>query len=233
MKKCTLKAKVFVSGVIICGFLQMFWSFATSRDFPLQILAIAILAGLAQILKVEGPTDRSNYNISWVFYGFSFLSFGAFGAMFVILIAHLMEWLWHKYSWHIQTFNIAVYAISVSLASSVCDLINPEKTSLNVLGALALFTCLALFTLINHFLVGIAIKLARGQSFAESGVFEGITLVVDVTLLGLGIGSAMIWEMNPYLALLNVIPVYLLHNALRVPALQRKIKELETARSDI
>jgi hypothetical protein len=113
------------------------------------------------------------------------------------------------------------------------NLINPDGSSLIAIGAVALVMALVCFTLVNHFLVGLVIKLARGQSFEESGVFEGISLIVDATLLGLGVGSAIIWEMNPYLALLNIIPVYLLYNALRVPAMRRKLQELETSMVEV
>ena len=187
MKECSLQAKIFISGVILGGMVLLIWNTLTAEIVPIGNVIVAVFAGIAQIFKVEGPTERSNYNISWVFYGFSFLLYGTFGTLFVILIAHLMEWAWHRYPWYIQSFYITVYSIAATV-----------------------------------------IKLVRGQSFQESGVFEGITLVIDATLLGLGVGSAMIWEMNPYLALLNVIPVYLLYNALRVPAMKRKIQELET-----
>jgi hypothetical protein len=229
MKDCTRSAKVYVSGVILTGLFLLIWNTLTAETVPVGNILVALLAGFAQIFKVEGPTERSNYNISWVFYGFSFLLYGTFGALFVILVAHLMEWIWHRYPWYIQTFNVAVYSIAVTLAAGLISLINPSGTSLNVMGAVALVTALASFTLINHFLVGLVIKLARGQSFKESGVFEGITLVIDATLLGLGVGSAIIWQMNPYLALLNIIPVYLLYNSLRVPAMKRKIQDLEAS----
>jgi hypothetical protein len=63
-------------------------------------------------------------------------------------------------------------------------------------------------------------------------VFEASTLLIDITLLGLGIASAMIWMANPLMALLNVIPLYFLYKALRVPALQRKIEILEGVEAD-
>jgi hypothetical protein len=102
------------------------------------------------------------------------------------------------------------------------------QTPLELQGALALFVALMTFTLLNHLLVGIVIMLARGQSFKESGVFDFLTLVTDFTLLGLGAASALIFLVNPFGALLNVIPVYLLYQALKVPALGRRVQELET-----
>jgi hypothetical protein len=228
MKASSLQAKVYVFGVILIGFGLLVLGSLATEEFPIGTFITALLAGLAQIFKVEGPTERSNYNISWVFYGFSFLLFGTFGTMIVILIAHLIEWLWHRYPWYIQSFNIAVYFIAITAASSLNTMINPDQSSITVLGAAGLLAVILLFTLINHFLVGMVIKLVRGQDFEESGVFEGITLVIDATLMGLGVGSGLIWIVNPFLALLNAIPVYLLYNALKVPALQRKLEKLET-----
>jgi hypothetical protein len=79
------------------------------------------------------------------------------------------------------------------------------------------------FVFCNHFFVGLVVKLARGQSFAESGVFGFLTLILDFTVLSMGAVTALIWNSNPFAALLNILPLYLLYNALRVPALQRQV----------
>lgn len=193
----------------------------------LGLLALALLAALAQTFKVHGPTQRSNYNIAWLLYGFTLVSLGLPATLFVILIAHLAEWLKHRYPWYIQTFNIAVYALVALAADFVYRTLNPADSPTELQGALALFVALITFTLLNHLLVGIVLKLARGQSFAESGVFDFLTLATDFTLLGLGAASALIFLVNPFGALLNVIPVYLLYQALKVPALGRRIQNLE------
>jgi hypothetical protein len=99
----------------------------------------------------------------------------------------------------------------------------------NLDGAVGFVAAIVVFTLINHFLVGWVIRLVRGQSFKESGVFEATTLLIDITMLGLGVASAMIWMANPLMALLNVIPLYFLYKALRIPDLQRKIEMLQEA----
>jgi hypothetical protein len=99
MKECSVQAKVYVFGVILSGFVLLITQSLITVEFPIGILVSGLLAGIAQIFKVEGPTECSNYNISWVLYGFSFLLYGTFGAMVVILIAHLTEWFRHKYPW--------------------------------------------------------------------------------------------------------------------------------------
>jgi hypothetical protein len=69
--------------------------------------------------------------------------------------------------------------------------------------------------------------LARGQSFAESGLFEFLTLFLDFTVLSMGVVTALIWQVNPFSSLLNILPLYLLHQALRVPALMRQLQEMK------
>jgi hypothetical protein len=73
----------------------------------------------------------------------------------------------------------------------------------------------------NHFLVGLVVKLARNQSFAESGVFELLTLSLDFTVLTLGVVTALAWSYNPFLAVLNFPLLYPLFHALRGPSLKR------------
>ena len=79
----------------------------------------------------------------------------------------------------------------------------------------------------NHFLVGLVVKVARGQSFAESGVIGFLTLFLDFTVLSMGTVTALIWISNPFASLLNILPLVLLYQALRVPALLRQLQELK------
>jgi hypothetical protein len=74
----------------------------------------------------------------------------------------------------------------------------------------------------------LVIQLARGQSFAESGVFGFFTLFLDFTILSMGVVTAFVWFTNPFAAFLNILPLYLLYNAIRVPALARRVEELES-----
>ena len=89
------------------------------------------------------------------------------------------------------------------------------------------------FVLVNHLLVGVVVKLARGQSFAESGVFGFLTLFLDFSVLSMGMITALVWRFHPFASLLNILPLYLLYNALRVPALKRQLQEMHKAGSQV
>jgi hypothetical protein len=58
-------------------------------------------------------------------------------------------------------------------------------------------------------------------------VFEFFSLFLDFSLLGMGAVTALVWFYNPYASVLNILPIYLLYNAIRVPGLNRRVKEME------
>jgi hypothetical protein len=228
MNDLSTGSKTYIFATIGGGGIVLITQINQVRGAQVGLLVLALLASLAQTFKVNGPTDRSNYNLAWLVYGFTLVSLGVQACLLVILVAHLAEWIRHHYPWYIQTFNIAVYALAAIAADFVYRLLNPAGTPLEIQGALGLLALIATFTLVNHLLVGWVIRLARGQSLAESGVFDFLSLATDFTLLGLGAASAILFLINPFGAILNVIPVYLLYQALKVPALSRRVQHLET-----
>jgi len=188
---------------------------------------LAVLGAVAQTLKVEGPNEKTNYSIAWFVYGFAFIAFGPTAAIFVVVVSHLVEWIWHRYPWYIQSFNIGNHVIAIYLAGLVFAKINQGTPVLNLNSAIGMVAANLVFVFGNHFLVGTVVKLARRQSFAESGVFGFLTLFLDFTVLSMGEVTALIWFSNPLASVLNVLPLYLLYYALRVPALMRQLQEMK------
>lgn len=227
MKNFSTATKAYVLGIILIGFSLIAWTALDLNWTNLGVYLLAALGAVAQSLKVEGPNDKTNYSIAWFVYGFTFLAFGPEAAIFVIVIAHLAEWVWHKYPWFIQSFNIGNHVIAVLLAGLLFDIIvqNPGVSDLRI--ALGLAAANLVFVLLNHFMVGLVVKLARGQSFAESGVFGSLTLFLDFTVLSMGSATVLISQINPLASLLNILPLFLLYQALRVPALLRQVQELK------
>ena len=228
MKELSTVSKTYIFATIGTGGFVLITQFNQFVFGQVGLLVLAALAAAAQVFKVNGPTDRSNYNIAWLLYGFTLINLGVPATLFVIVVAHVAEWIKHRYPWFIQTFNVAVYALAAILADFIYRLINPAGSTKDLQGAIGLLAAILTFTLVNHLLVGLVIRFARGQSFAESGVFEFLTLAIDFTLLGLGVASAIVFMLNPFAAILNVIPAYLLYQALKVPAMGRQIQGLES-----
>jgi hypothetical protein len=227
MRNLSLTAKTYILSIIGIGLALIAWT-ATDLDWKNPgLYLLAALGAVAQTLRVEGPNDRTNYSIAWFVYGFAFLALGPSAALFVVVVAHLAEWAWHRSPWFIQSFNIGNHVLAVSLAGLVARTFSPGMRALDLRSILGLALANLVFVLANHFLVGLVVRLARGQSFAESGVFEFLTLSLDFSILSVGSAAALAWALNPSLALLNILPLVLLYQALRLPALVRQVKEMK------
>lgn len=227
MKNLSPAAKVYILGIILTGLALTGWM-VTELDWSNPgLYLLSALGAVAQTLKVEGPDDKTNYSIAWFVYGFAFVALGAGAAIFVVVVSHLAEWAWHKYPWYIQGFNIGAHVLPVFLAGLAFETISRGIQSLDLGGALGLIAANLVFVSANHLLVGMVVKLARGRSFAESGVFGFFTLFLDFTILSMGAVTAMIWRDNPLASLLNILPLYLLYHAIRVPALKRQVDEMQ------
>jgi len=225
----SLIAKVFILTTILSGLALVTWMAGAVDWVEPWLYVLAALGALAQTIKVEGPNAQTNYNLAWFVYGFTFLTLGSAALLFVIVVAHLVEWAWHKYPWYIQAFNIGAHLLPAALAGLVFDGVSAGVQGLDLSLALAMFLAGLVFVLGNHFMVGLVIRLARGQSFAESGVFEFICIFLDFCLLTMGMAAAMLWRTNPFVTLFSLLPLYILYNAIRLPALRRKVEELKRA----
>jgi hypothetical protein len=227
MDDLSSSAKLYILSTILIGLGLIAWMLVNLSWANMGLYLLAVLGAVAQTLKVEGPNDKTNYNMAWFVYGFAFIIFGPAAALVVIVISHLVEWIWHKYPWYVQSFNIGAHVISIYLAGLVFESVNQGTQILHLNGASGIVAANLVFVLVNHFLVGVVVRLARGQSFAESGVFGFFTLFLDFTVLSMGTVTALIWSFNPFASLLNILPLYLLHGALRVPALKRQLLEAQ------
>jgi hypothetical protein len=227
MKNLSAIARAYILGLNMFGVLPMTWMMTKLDWTNAGLYFLAVLGAAAQTNKVEGPNNRTNYSAAWFMYGFALVAFGLPAVIFVIVVSHLVEWAKHKYPWYIQTFNIANHVLSVFLAGVVFDMVTLGAKDPNLNYGLGLVAANLVFVLTNHLLVGLVVKLARRQSFKESGVFEFLTLFLDFTVLSMGSVTALIWLNNPLASLLNILPLFLLYQALRVPALKRQLHEMK------
>lgn len=228
MKKLSSVAKVYILGTILVGLGLTGWM-AIDLDWANPgLYLLAVIGAAAQTLKVDGPNARTNYSIAWFVYGFTLLALGLEAALFVVVVSHLAEWLWHKYPWFIQSFNIGAHILPLYLAGLLLETLGGGTLTFDLVHALGLAAANLVFVFGNHLMVGLVVRLARGQSFVESGVFEFLTLFLDFTLLSMGSVTALVWRVAPFASLLNILPLYLLYHAIRVPALMRQLEEMKT-----
>jgi len=223
MKQFSLLTKAYITSTLLVGLASLFWSLLyLDWQHNWMLLALSGAASMSLMFKIEGTTNRSHYNISFLIYGFTLALLGPEAAILVIVISNLVEWVWHKYPWYIQSFNIASFVIVTLLSGFAYRWINPEMTLYTLEGILSILTAMATFTLFNHLMIGLVVWLARGENFAKSGIFNFLPLMIDFILLCMGAGTALIWILNPFAIILAILPLYLIYSTLKVPALERQ-----------
>lgn len=225
MSKLTSITKIYILITILVGIALIVWFFKdlhTDITSLVMLLFLLILSSMAQVVKVEGTTNRSHYAVSFVVYTFTLFQLGLIETMLVILVSYFAEWLWRSPAWYISVFNSASLVIVSSIAFFVYKLLNPGGDLLGWQSVLAIIIMMIVFTLLNHLMVGVIVWMARGENFVQSGIFDFLPLMIDMTLLLMGGSFFLLWNFNSYAILLYLAPIYLLYNTLRVPALERQ-----------
>jgi diguanylate cyclase (GGDEF)-like protein len=226
MSRLSLQTKIYIVSTLIAGSIL----FAISlirwnwQETWIPTIVLSVLGGLTLLFKVEGSTNRTHYDITFLIYGCTLILFGAAQAVIVILAAHIIEWIWHRYPWYIQSFNIASYIIVAEATNKVYELANPTRAVDTWQGILSLLVAMAFFTLFNHLMIGVIVWLARGENFSQSGIFQFFPLMLDWVMLCMGAGVAVVWIYNPYAVIPVLLPLYLIYSTLRVPALERQVE---------
>ena len=223
MKEMSIPTRTYMIAVDVAGALFITWNlFHWQLKEPAMLAVLCTLASLALVIKVEGATNRSHYAFSFIVYGFAFAHLGVPEAVIVILVSNLVEYLVNRPAWFGPVFNTACYVIVINIAGLIFRAFSLHTPMDSPVYILAVTASMTVFTLLNHFMVGIIVWMADGQNFKESGVFDPYPLVIDLSLLSLGALLVLIWEYNSYALFLFVFPIYLIYGTMRVPALERQ-----------
>ncbi len=225
MKDFSRPTQVYILGIVIAAsILAALQSFLNPPEGSYQLLVACIVASFLQGIAVFGTTARSTYSLSWIVYGFTFVLLGTPATFIVVFISHVAEWLLDRdrLKWYIQTFNISTFFIGFTISGVIIRLMPASLPANSVISFLIILASLAIFTLVNHLLVALVLKLARGQNLSQSGVMGGFTLLLDFTLLSLGYAAVIIWNASPIALTLVVFVTYILYQAMNIPALERK-----------
>ena len=225
MKDFSRATQTYILGsVILAGGLAV-WQFdrATLENGWLLLLACAV-ASFLQGVAVFGTTARSTYSLSWIIYAYTLIALGPTATFIVVFISHLAEWLLDqdRLKWYIQGFNISTFFIGFTLSGQIIFWGQTNFPANSAVLFVIILVSLVVFTFFNHLMVAWVVKLARGQSFSESGIFGWFTLLLDFTLLCLGFNAAIVWQANPAALVLVGFIAYILFQALNIPALERK-----------
>ena len=197
-----------------------------ARDAWLTFALLGGGAALAQLFVVATPRNYS-LQTAGVFLVPAALLLPLELLVLVAIVQHVPEWLKTRRVWYIQSFNICNYTLA-TLAAWACAhgvmradaVIGDDNARFAVGGVLAAI----LFVLLNHAILATMLRLARGHSLRESGLFSTEGLSTDLVLAALGIGVAALWNVNPWLMPFALAPLVLIHRALAVPQLQAEAR---------
>ncbi len=220
-------ARLYLGAVYACaiglGGLTVFA--AGGRPSGEELAAFAVLTALAaaaQLFRVDAPS-RHSYHTTPAFLLAATLLLEPSLLVPLGLLILLPEWVRYRYPWYIQTFNIATYLLNMLTAWAVFHLAaGGAGLVVSWRVALAIGLAAVTFSLANHLMVGLVLRLASGITFRESCVLAWDSLETDITLLLLGAGMAVFWTIHPFLLALGVTPLFLFYRALHVPQLQEE-----------
>ena len=198
-----------------------------ASEWRLAIL-LAVGAAGAQLFVVVTPRNQS-YHMTPVLVVAAALLLPPPLIVFVAVFQHVPEWLKERYPWYIQTFNIANYALSglathrvfVLVESSSGNAVPDQDLRFFVAGVVAAAT----FVAVNHVLLAVVLKFARGHTLRGTGLFTLQSLSTDLVLALLGVVLAEIWLANPWLAALVLAPLVLVHRTLALPKLEAEARQ--------
>jgi diguanylate cyclase (GGDEF)-like protein len=217
-----LPAAYLVSVVAIAAFLSVPLHVRPASNTDWLLFAIlATCAGLAQMLSVETPNHQAYYTTSAFFVAGALLLPPQLVAL-MIVIAHLPEWARFRYPWYIQTFNIANWICASLAVYFLCGAVVDRGNLHEQIGRLAAIgaAAAALCVLINHALLAHMLRLARGKSYRESGLFSFASLSTEIVLTLLGVGLAAVWELEPALVPFVLAPLVVVYRSLQLPSLE-------------
>ena len=148
--------------------------------------------------------------------------------MLIPLVQTVPEWLKERYPWPIQVFNVSNYTLDALAAWGAAALITDHAggliTNANARLAVAGLAAAVAFVAVNHILVAVILKTARGHSFRATGLFSIESISIDLILAIIGVSLAAFWKWNPWLIFAAVAPLVGVYRSVSVPQLQAEAR---------
>ncbi len=193
-----------------------------TSDEWLLVGLLAICGGVAQLFVV--PRAKMPYSDhltpAILFAGFLLLP----SALLMALVALTFgpEWLVYRRRWYIQVFNIVSWWVAFALGREFL-IVSSGQAHLDpgrVIPGLGVLGSVVVVLGVQTLLIAGALRLARGQSLAETQLFAPEKLFVEVSLLCTGSVLALTWMIDPLYSIIALLPLGVIFQALHVPNLR-------------
>ena len=190
-----------------------------------DLTAFALLLPLTAVAPLFRVAVGRNYSLHT---GPAFIVAGALvlhPAMVLALVAALVlpQLVRERFPWYIHLFNVANYTLSALAASLAVESVGPIEDDLQF--ALAGLAAAVTFVVVNHALLAVMLRLGRGHSFRESGLFAPSNLAIELAIAGLGVALGASAALNPWLLPTLLAPLLLAHRSFSTIALLRESEE--------
>src|SRR5581483_3973156 len=227
----SVRAWIYIWQVLLVGAVLTALALLGEAPSGSEWLAFGVLTASATITQqFEAKLGRQSYYPSIVFQFAGVLLLPPVLFILLVAIPHLIEWAKKRWTnseflrdWYIQPFNIAVHIIAGILTHGL--VVNSGSLRDLPFSYWAMFTLLLAglgYIILNHFLIGQALVLARNISWRDSQIMSLENVLTEFILFSLGCTVAIFWQLNPLLILPATSPLLLLYQALRVPQLKQE-----------
>ena len=208
------------AAVTLAGAIALAHGRPTSGDW-LTFAILAASAAVAQFFLVGGGSYHGLHTaIAFVIAGALILPPEL--VVLMALVQHLPHGLKQRYPWYIQTFNVANYGAAALAAWGAAQLVgNTAIWDSQLRFALTGAAASVVWILVNHSLLATMLRLARGTSYRESGLFSPKTMAMDLVVASLGVALASFWRSNPWLTPAVIAPLVVSHRSLSILSLLR------------
>ncbi len=140
----------------------------------------------------------------------------------LVVALHIPLAIRDRYPWYIQTFNIANFTLSGLSAWLAVDAIGQDGKVHFALSGLA---AAGVFVAVNHVLLAVILRLGRGHSFRETGLFSASGLGIELVIAALGLAVGTFALENPWLIPAVIAPLALAHRSLSTTSQLRETEE--------
>jgi diguanylate cyclase (GGDEF)-like protein/putative nucleotidyltransferase with HDIG domain len=178
-------------------------------------------ASLAQLFPARTPRDQT-YATAVIFLATGVLLLPPELIALMAAIQHVPEWLRVRYRWYLQTFNICNWTLALLAGYEVARAVEGASpfSGSQPTAAVAGLAAITVIVAVNHTLLAVMLRLGRGHSLRQTGLFSFENLSTELGLAAVGVAVATLWVANPWLIPFALAPLVFIHRSLHVPLLQ-------------
>ena len=226
----SLQARLYLLLVLGAAFIAALVSLA---DFPqppeawIILLLLGALTTLSYFARVAGAGRESGLaNLVFLFAGLLVLPRPLF--VLLVIFPYAVEWLEERRPGRMividvntQPFQVAAHILGGLLARHLLLLLHPGSTLTDLPAMLAVLGAAAVYIAGQRLLAAGRLLVTHSGTLRDAGIFDLESVFTDFVLVLMGYIAVVLWNVDPWLVVLSLMPLTLIYRALTVPQLKR------------